>query len=179
VEEHSRTADFVELHGDRLFGFAMLVTLGDRVLAGKVSAEALAKGVERISELRHPVRAAAWLRGEVTKGAGRTAWGHQRPSELERREALEPLGVEPAAFDALASLGVRSRAAIVATSVEGFSPADVFEIVGSDDRVRRARRDYLTAYLASSETRQATPPSGELAARVRSTAAPVLRGIRE
>jgi hypothetical protein len=74
VEEHSRTADFVELHGDRLFGFAMLVTLGDRVLAGKVSAEALAKGVERISELRHPVRAAAWLRGEVTKGAGRTAW---------------------------------------------------------------------------------------------------------
>jgi hypothetical protein len=178
VEDHSRTADFVELHGDRLFGFAMLVTLGDATLAGKLSSQALAAGVERIEELRHPVRAAAWLRGEVTKGAGRPAWGHQRPSEIERRDALGSLGVDAPTFDALASLDVRSRAAIVATSVEGFSPADVFEIVHSDERVRRARREYLTAYLASSETRQADPPAGDLAARVRATAAPVLPGNR-
>lgn len=178
MEDHSRTADFVELHGDRLLGFAMLVTLGDVTLAGKLSSEALARGIERIEELRHPVRAAAWLRGEVAKGAGRPAWGHRRPSEIERRDALTALGVEPAAFDALASLNVRSRAAIVATAVEGFSPADVFEIVHSDDRVRRARRDYLTAYLASSETRQADPPSGDLAARVRAAAA-VMPGTRQ
>ncbi|HEY7452172.1 MAG TPA: hypothetical protein VIA02_06620 [Candidatus Limnocylindria bacterium] len=178
MEEHSRTGDFVELHGDRLLGFAMLVTLGDAPLAGKLSAQALAKGVERIEELRHPVRAAAWLRAEVTKGAGRPAWGHQRPSEIERRDALGSLGVEAPTFDALASLDVRSRAAIVATSVEGFSPADVYEIVGSDERVRKARREYLTAYLASSETRQADPPSGELSARVRATAAPILPGGR-
>ncbi len=94
VEEHSRDADFVELHADRLFGFAMIVTLGDATRAGKLAAEALAKGIQRIDQLRHPVRAAAWLRGTVTKAAGRPAWGHQRPSEVERRDALHALGVD-------------------------------------------------------------------------------------
>jgi hypothetical protein len=67
---------------------------------------------------------------------------------------------------------------VVATAVEGFAPADVFEIVGSDERVRTARRDFLTAYLAASETRQTTPPDGELAARVRTAAGPVLAASR-
>jgi hypothetical protein len=66
----------------------------------------------------------------------------------------------------------------VATSVEGFAPADVFEIVGSDERVRAARRAYLTAYLAASQARNTTPPDGELAARVRAAAAPVLSTTR-
>lgn len=179
MEEHERNEDFVELHADRLLGFAMLVTLGDATLAGMLSAEALARGVERLEQLRHPVRAAAWLRAAVTKAAGGPAWGHQRPGEAERRDALRPLGVEPATYDALASLDVRGRAALVATAVEGFSAADVFEIVGSDDRVRNARRDYLTAYLAASESRETIEPSGELAARVDAAAAPILAGTRK
>jgi DNA-directed RNA polymerase specialized sigma24 family protein len=179
VEEQEQNEDFVELHADRLLGFAMLVTLGDATLAGQLSAEALAKGVERVEQLRHPVRAAAWLRATVTKAAGRPAWGHQRPSEAERRDALRSLGVEPAIYDALASLDVRARAAMVATAVEGFSAADVYEIVGSDDRVRDARRDYMTAYLAASESRETTEPCGELAARVDAAAAPILSGTRK
>jgi DNA-directed RNA polymerase specialized sigma24 family protein len=179
VEGHERNEDFVELHADRLLGFAMLVTLGDATLAGRLSAEALAKGVERVEQLRHPVRAAAWLRATVTKAAGQPAWGHQRPSETERRDALRPLGVEPAIYDALASLDVRARAAMVATAVEGFSAADVYEIVGSDDRVRNARRDYMTAYLAAAASREATEAVGELAARVDDAAAPILSGTRK
>ena len=176
MEGHSRTSDFVELHGDRLLGFALIVTLGDATLAGKLSAEALAGGVDHIEQLRHPVRAAAWLRGAVTKAAGHPAWGHRRPSDAERRDALQALGVDAATYDALASLDVRGRAAVAVTAVEGFSPADVFEIVGSDEAVRHARRDFLTAYLASSETRETAPPVGDLASRVQSVAAPVFSG---
>jgi DNA-directed RNA polymerase specialized sigma24 family protein len=176
VKENSRSADFVELHADRLFGFAMIVTLGDAVRAGKLAAEALAQGVDRIEQLHHPVRAAAWLRAAVTKAAGHPAWGHRRPSDTERRDALQALGVDAATYDALASLDVRGRAAMAVTAVEGFSPADVFEIVGSDEAVRHARRDFLTAYLASSETRDTAPPAGDLASRVKSVAAPVFSG---
>ncbi len=179
VEENSRSTDFVELHADRLFGFAMIVTLGDTIIAGKLAAEALAKGVDRIEQLRHPVRAAAWLRGAVRKAAGRPAWGHRRPADTERRDALQALGVDAATYDALASLDVRGRAAVAATAVEGFSPADVFEIVGSDEEVRKARRDFLTAYLASSATRETAPPAGDLASRVKSVAAPVFAGSKK
>jgi len=83
--------------------------------------------------------------------------------------------VDPATYDALASLDVPSRALLAAT-VEGFAPADVHEVAGSDARVRRARRDYLTAYLAASRTRNTSPAGGALTARVREAAAQVLSG---
>lgn len=174
-----READFIDLHGDRLLGFAMLVTLGDAELARILAAQALRDGVERLDRLRHPVRAAAWLRSRVRKAAGRPAWGHRRPTEVERREALRPLGVDAPTYDALAALDARGRAALAATTVEGFAPADVHEIVGSDERVRAARRGYLTAYLAASQARGAAPPEGELAARVRAAAGPVLSASRK
>lgn len=169
----------MELHGDRLLGFSILVTLGDPSLAGQLTAEALGAGIAHIEQLRHPVRAAAWLRNRVTNAAGRPAWGHRRPSETERRDALRSIGVDPPTYDALASLTVRSRAAVVATAVEGFAIADVFEIVGSDERVRRARRDFLTAYLAAAQARDLPPPQGQLARRVRAAAGPILSGSRE
>lgn len=179
VDDHAREQDFVELHGDRLLGFAMLVTLGDAGRAGQLTSEALGAGIARIEQLRHPVRAAAWLRGQATSAAGRPAWGRRRPNETERRDALRSIGVDPPTYDALASLNVRSRAAVVATAVEGFAIADVFEIVGSDERVRRARRDFLTAYLAAAQSRDFTPPQGELATRVRAAAGPIWSGSRE
>ncbi len=176
MDAHALTEDFIELHGDRLLGFAMLVTLGDATLASRLAAEALASGVERMDQLRHPVRAAAWLRARVTRSARLPAWGHQRPNEAERRDELKALGVDPATFDGLSALDVRSRAAVVATSVEGFAAADVHEIIGSDDRVRRARRDYLQAYLAAAEARHTPPPGGDLAARFHAAAAPIFPG---
>jgi DNA-directed RNA polymerase specialized sigma24 family protein len=175
MEDPSLHDTFVELHGERLHGFALLVTLGDRTLAGILTAEALARGAERIEQLRHPERAAGWLRASLTRAARQPAWGHQRPGEPERRDALLRLGVDPATYDALASLDARSRA-VVAATVEGFAAADVYEVVGSDERVRRARRDYLTAYLAASRTRNTRPAAGALTARVQVAAAPVLSG---
>lgn len=169
---------FVELHGQRLLGFGLLVTLGDRALAETLSAEALAAGTDRIGQLRHPERAAAWLRARLTQSARGPAWGHRRPTDQERREALMAIGVEPAAYDALASLDVRGRAAIAAAVVEGLTAADVHEIVGTDDRVRRARRDYMTAYVAASRRRNARPPTGTLTARVNAIAAPVRAGSK-
>lgn len=179
MEDRSLHDAFVELHGDRLFGFALLVTLGDAALAGNLTAQALSQGVERMEQLRHPERAAAWLRANVTKGAKGPAWGHQRPSEIERRDALGPLGVDPAVYDALASLDVRARAAVTATAVEGFAAGDVHEIVGSDNFVRKARRDYMTAYVAAAATRGLTGGTGSLAERVDEVASPVLHPRRK
>lgn len=176
MEDRSLHDAFVELHGDRLHGFALIVTLGDRSLAGTLTAQALARGLGRISELRHPERAATWLRASLARSAEGPAWGHQRPSDTERRVALQTLAVDPATYDALASLDVPGRAAIAAAAVERFVPADVNEIVGSADRVRDARRDFMTAYLAAAQTRHAPPPSGALADRVRNRAARVLSG---
>lgn len=179
MEDTAQHDAFVQLHGERLLGFGLLVTLGDRGLAGMLSAEALAAGADRIGQLRHPERAAAWLRARLTEAARGPAWGQRRPTDQERREALAALGVEPAAYDALASLNVRSRAAIVASVVEGLTAADVHEIVGSDDRVRYARRDYLTAYVAASRIRNEEPPAGALTARVNAAAAPVHSGSKK
>jgi len=175
MEDPSLHDAFVELHGERLHGFALLVTLGDRTLAGILTAEALARGAERIEQLRHPERAAGWLRASLTGAARQPAWGHQRPGESERRDVLLKLGVDPATYDALASLDVRSRA-VVAATVEGFAAADVYEIVGNNERLRRARRDYLTAYLAASRARNTMPAAGALTARVQAAAGPVLSG---
>jgi DNA-directed RNA polymerase specialized sigma24 family protein len=179
MEDRSLHDAFVELHGDRLFGFSLLVTLGDATLAGTLTAQALSKGVARMEQLRHPERAAAWLRANVTHAAKGRAWGHQRPSEIERRDALRPLGVDPAVYDALASLDVRARAAVTATAVEGFTTGDVHEIVGSDNVVRKARRDYMSAYVAAATARGLSGGNGNLAERVDEVASPVLRPRRK
>src|ERR687895_367576 len=75
-------AAFRELHGRRLHGFALLLTLGDRERAASLASDALAAGQLRVDELRHPERAAAWLRrqrppagGSVQAGAARRAGG--------------------------------------------------------------------------------------------------------
>src|SRR5262245_49203152 len=60
---------FRELHGRRLHGFALLLTLGDRAEAARLASDALDAGVARVDELRHPERAAAWLRRRVVDRA--------------------------------------------------------------------------------------------------------------
>ena len=56
-------AAFRDLHGTRLHGFALLVTLGDRAHAARLTrGDALAAGMAQAAALRHPERAAAWLR---------------------------------------------------------------------------------------------------------------------
>jgi DNA-directed RNA polymerase specialized sigma24 family protein len=161
-------AAFRNLHGSRLHGFALLVTLGDRSLAARLAAEALAAGAPRAAELAHPERAAAWLRKRVVDGARR-----ERPSRGvssdARRIALEELGVDATAFAALDTLGVRDRAAMVAATVERLDERDVATIVGVEGGrlkrlLRRARR---RAIAVPTPPDQEPTQDGPIAARVR------------
>ena len=139
-------AAFRDLHGTRLNGFALLVTLGDRARAARLAGEAIAAGTARTSELRHPERAAAWLRRRVTRKAER-AGRSARLSAAEGRLALEQLGADAAAFAGLSVLSTPERAALVADSIERLDRGDVATIIGVDgarlDRLlRRVRQRY-------------------------------------
>ena len=140
-----------ELHAPSLHGFALLLTLGDRQRAMRLTADALAAADLRAAELRHPERAAAWLRSRVTATAGR------RDSRIDmelRLDALEPLGVTPEVLAGLTALGVIERAALVGSGIERLDDRDVATIVGhSGNRLetllRRARSRFLEGCAAA------------------------------
>lgn len=172
---------FRDLHGSSLHGFALLVTLGDERIAERAAGEALFAGSGRASELRHPERAAAWLRARVLQSVRRRLPLGPRPTAVERHAALRPLGVDRAVFHGLEGLRPALRAALVASAVERFEPIDVETILGSGPaRTRRlieeARRRYLVAVAAgpASELDDALPAIGELAQRVETIAARAL-----
>lgn len=141
-------AAFRALHGPRLHGFALLLTLGDQAVAARLAADALAAGSARTTELSHPERGAAWLRQRVVREAGRRRSEMTRPDR--RRAALEELGLDDAAFAGLSALNLRERAALVVTTVERLDRRDVATIIGLDGSrlerlMRRARRRATTA----------------------------------
>jgi DNA-directed RNA polymerase specialized sigma24 family protein len=147
---------FRELHGSRLHGFALLLTLGDRPRAARLAGEALAEGVARVPELRHPERAAAWLRGRVLRRARRDGEGARR-RRADVQLALAELGAGDADRRGLERLSLVERAAVIATAVERLDRRDVATLIGREGRgldrlVRRAMRTYLaTASIASTE----------------------------
>jgi hypothetical protein len=162
---------FRSLHAERLHGFAMLLTLGDRPLAAYLTAEALAAGALQHDELRHPERAAAWLRARVLRHL--PARRAPIPDE-ERRTTLAGLGVLARATDALAVLSPRERAGLIAEHVEFLEPLDVATIVDRDGQrlgrlLDRARARYASAFATQSGS---SDPRGDgpLAARVRALA---------
>ena len=165
-------AAFRELHGPRLHGFALLLTLGDQSAAARLAADALAAGAARVTQLSHPERAAAWLRQRVVRDAGhlrRTAI--TRPDR--RRAALEELGVDDAAFAGLSAVDLRERAALVATAVERLDRRDVATIIGLDGTrlerlVRRASRRATSA--GSSVHGERPAGDGPLVTRIRAIA---------
>ncbi len=165
-------AAFRELHGQRLHGFTLLITLGDRAWAGRIAAQALAEGAPRASHLRHPERAAAWLRARALDLARKGRADRRRSITSEGGEALDAIGVEPAVVAALAALEIRERAVVVAEAVEGLDTLDVATVAGVDRaRVaplrKRARRRYAAAYAAALDE---PPRSGSLASRIRAAA---------
>jgi DNA-directed RNA polymerase specialized sigma24 family protein len=167
-------AAFRDLHGPRLHGFALLITLGDRSLAARIAGEAIAAGAERVSELSHPERAAAWLRRRVLRQARRLSGRPTSSGGGHRRAALEELGVDAAAFASLAGLDILERAALVASTVERLDQRDVATIVGMDgtplDRlVRRSRTDAVRSGTRALSGRGSS--DGPIAARVRAIAA--------
>lgn len=153
---------FRDLHGRRLHGFALLLTLGDRPAAARLSSEALAAGSARIGELRHPERAAGWLRRRVVADA--------RVARNQRGDgrALMELGADEPVIASMAALDRLERAALIASAIERLDPRDVAVIVGRDgsalDRLlRRARERYLRAYAV---TGPRDPPDGPIATHV-------------
>ena len=170
-------AAFRDLHGTRLHGFALLVTLGDRANAARLTAEALASGMARADELRHPERAAAWLRRRVTRAAGRSGDPARRRAGPEDRQALAELGVDAAMFAGLSGLTTRQRAALVADSVERLDRGDVATVVGINgarlDRLIRSVRDRYAVAVASGLDDE-TAADGPTATRIRTLAARAL-----
>jgi hypothetical protein len=174
AEERMLRAAFRELHGAPLHGFALLVTVGDRRLAERLAAEALADGARHARALRHPERAAAWLRARVVRNIPRRT--EAPPNEADRRSALAQLGVNEVAFQALRRLEPRARTALVTAWIERLDDRDVEQILHlrpwrRSRLVDRARRQYLDAYLrgAPGPPPLAVDPaaSGPLASRVR------------
>ena len=142
-------AAFRDLHGARLHGFALLLALGDRALAASLASGALRAGAERIDELRHPERAATWLRRWVVERVGTVA----PPTDAAASGALFDLGADAPVATALAALRIPERAALIASTIERLDRRDVGVIVGRDgpaiDRlIRRARARYIDAYAA-------------------------------
>jgi hypothetical protein len=176
TEDGLLRAAFRDLQGARLHGFAMLVTLGDRPLATRLASAALADGASRAGDLRHPERAAAWLRARVLRGVGRRDRRSDLP-EADRRAALAALGVNGPVYAGLARLEPAFRAALVVGEIERLEPLDVEMVLGTSGvRARRmvaaARAHYLDALATEPLTEGATrgPARGELAARVQRVA---------
>ena len=175
-EANTLRAAFRDLHAARLHGFALLVTVGDRTRAAQAASTAVAAGAQRAVELRHPERAAAWLRRRVLKDLRRIS-ASRNLTPTERHLALVEIGAAPPAIAALEDMTLERRSALVAGVVERFSVADVASILdtdlaGAQRALDGARREYLAhAAFLMRELPNATVQGGALADRIDRVAA--------
>lgn len=161
------------MHGRRLHGFAILITLGDELAAERATGRALAAAVRQATEPGQPERMAAWLRARTLRDLSRWQRRKSIPT-LVRRDVLASLGVDDVTFQALAAMSVRARAALVASAVERFALTDIETIMSSSPTgARRAVADARARYLrvANDEPggwpdNQGPSEQGELATRV-------------
>lgn len=175
VPESKLAGAFRELHGKRLHGFALLVSLGEVGPSERVAAEALEAGAAQASALRHPERAAAWLRARALRGLHQGVGRREAATPAQRREALAALGVDDAMYRGLESLSLEARAALVASAVERFEPIDIETILGvsapaARKVITRARDQYLQVVHAHPTDQGSFPQGvadGVLATRVR------------
>lgn len=164
-------AAFRELHGGRLHAFALLLTLGDRGRAAQLASDAIAAGSDHLPELRHPERAAAWLRARVVRAAGSD---DRRLGVAERLASLAHLHVGPAALAGLSALTRTERAGLIATAIERLDRRDVAVIVRRDgdrleNHLRHARRRYIGGATATPD--ELDGPPGPIARRIAASAA--------
>lgn len=167
-EDAWERAAFHELHGRTLHGFALLMMLGETAAASRCAGESIAFGMSRLDELRHPERAAAWLRRDVLRRLPRR---DDRPA-ADRLPDLDVLGVDASVLAGLAALTRTQRAALVAADVERLGSRDVATVAGRsgarlDRLLTAARRRYLEAYRTESPPRAI---GGSIADHVATTA---------
>ena len=127
--------------------------------------------------LRHPERAAAWLRARALRTLREQRRFRRAAAVDDRRAALTPLGVSDSVSRGLAALDLNARAALVASDIERFDPIDVETILNEAPAATRrivaeARKRYLRFAGGSADERRAASeePMGELAARVHDVA---------
>ena len=142
---------FAEVQRCRLLGFSVLYLLGDARLAEVATQRALHDAAGRLDELRHPERAAAWLRRHVVA----STWG-KRPLP-EGRTTLEALGLSDATIAGLSCLRPLERAALIASVTERLDCRDVETIVGRtgtrlDRLLAEAQGKYAVGYTRAAET---------------------------
>lgn len=155
----------------------MLVSLNAGQAAERAAGAALAAGAEQAAALRHPERAAAWLRARTLRALTHLSGGAPAGA-AERREALAALGVDDAVYQRLAAMSIRDRAALVASAIERFARIDIETILQASPAatgriVARARDRYLRSVRERpSEMPSASPADayGELARRVQAVA---------
>ena len=169
-------AAFRDVHGRRLHGFALMLTLGDRPLAARLADRALTTATRRVHELRHPERAAGWLRAQVLRHAPRVRRA-TRPGPAAIR-ALGELGADASVVTALRVLSTRERAALIATDIERLDQRDVGTIIGADGAglervIRQARSRYAYAFAAIADHEPTI--NGPLTAKIQAVADRALR----
>jgi len=149
------------------------VTLGDARLAERAAGFALAAGASQAAALRHPERAAAWLRARTLRTLKELGRFRHAAASDQRHAALDPLGVRDAVYRGLASIDLTARAALVASDIERFDPIDVETIIDAAPAptrhvVAEARKRYLRLAGGSTGEEQVPfeGPTGGLAARV-------------
>ena len=131
-----------DVHRPRLVAFAFLFLLGERAATEDAADAALVAAAGRTDQLRHPERAAAWLRRHVVRSSPFT-----RRLSTDGRAALARVGVTPASQAGLAALDRLERATLIAHLVEGLDSRDVETIIDHSPRqldvlLSRARSKY-------------------------------------
>ena len=147
VEQASRFEELYRAQGSRLLRNLLLYS-GDREIANDAVAEAFAQAIRRGEAVRDPL---AW----VTRAAFRIAAGALK----ERRRADYPLAEQPYEMPepavelvaAFARLSPKQRAAVILHHRDGYTLAEVADIIGSTtsavgvhlNRARKRLRDLM------------------------------------
>ncbi len=141
-----------------------------------MASEALAAGAAQADALRHPERAAAWLRARVLRALQHGVSRDESMPAPERQRALARLGVDAAAYEGLAALSPTGRAAVVASAIERFESIDIETILGATPTAaRRVLAQARARYLEAVGGR----PAGQPSAASASTEGLLAKTVRE
>jgi hypothetical protein len=143
-------AEFRQRHGRALYGFSLLMTLGDSLWASALTHDALDQLADYADQLEQSGRAAAVLRGSVLAEL-RSSEPAVPADDVSRLAALSDMQVSAVALAGLAALPPVERATLVMADVERLSADDVSLCVGERHVVQlpTIRRRYAAAAAAA------------------------------
>lgn len=148
----------------------MLVTLGDRAAADRLSEAALS--AIPAAEVGDEPHAAIWLRRHIVRRLRTEAPASGPSTPASRRLLRETYRVSESVHAGLGALDTTQRAAIIAETIEGRGLGAVGSIVELDgvrleQLLVRARREFISAATAVVDPRDDDHAMGPLEQRVR------------